>query len=320
VKPAVVGLQQVAAHYAISSLFETGAGKYCYNVNPADYRTFVSGKMQLAVGRADICSRITQESEHYTFAVLHMGDHALSAGVRPYAGEEAYNRTVLELHRAFSRADIPAVIRIVDQHFGGATYSLKSLFRDEQRRIMDHVLESTLREAEASMRAIYEHHAPLMRFLSDVSYPRPKALALAAEFVINASLRREFRAEFLDLNEARNLLNQAHEEGVTLDSAGLSYLMERKLLGLVQQLQRRPQNFALLRKILLLLDVIKELPFAVNLWKVENVYYQMSRTTYPELFKENSVVPEWFDTFLELGRKLRIRVEAFSRMQLAIAT
>jgi alpha-amylase/alpha-mannosidase (GH57 family) len=320
VKPAVVGLQQVAAHYAISSLFETGAGKYCYNVTPADYRTFVSGKMQLAVGRGEVCSRITQQSEHYTFAVLHMGDHALSAGVRPYAGEEAYNRTAAELHRAFSRADIPAVIRIVDQHFGGATYSLKSLFRDEQRRIMDHVLESTLREAESSLRAIYEHHAPLMRFLSDVSYPRPKALALAAEFVINASLRREFRAEFLDLNEVRNLLTQAQEEGVPLDSAGLSYLMERKLLGLIQQLQRHPQNFGLLRKILSLLDVIKELPFAVNLWKVENVYYQMSRTTYPDLLRESSVSAEWFDIFLELGRKLRIRVEAVPRMQLAIAT
>jgi hypothetical protein len=177
-----------------------------------------------------------------------------------------------------------------------------------------------LREAEASLRAIYEHHAPLMRFLSDVSYPRPKALAIAAEFVINASLRREFRADFLDLREVRSLLTQAKEEGVPLDSAGLAFVMGRKLNGLMQQLQRRPQNHGLLRKILSLLDVLKELPFAVNLWKVENLYYQMSRTSYPELLKQMSVPAEWFDDFLRLGQRLRIRVESAPPMQLAIAT
>jgi hypothetical protein len=320
VRPAIVGLEQVAAHYAISSLFETGASKYSYTIEPADYQTFISGKMQLTIGHAEVCSRITLECGHYSFAVLHMGDHSLSAGVRAFAGDEAYRGTVQELRQAFSRADIPAVIRALDQHFGGPTYSLKSLFRDEQRRIMDHILESTLREAEGSLRGIYEHHAPLMRFLTDVSYPKPKTLAVAAEFVINASLQREFRAEFLDLNEVRNLLNQARDEGVQLDSAGLAYLMQRKLKGLMQQFEHHPKNLGLLKKISSLIDVLRELPFAVNLWKVENLYYQMSQTAYPKLREQGSVPDEWFENFLELGRKLRIRVEAVPTMQLAIAT
>jgi hypothetical protein len=66
--------------------------------------------------------------------------------------------------------------------------------------------------------------------------------------------------------------------------------------------------------------VLKELPFAVNLWKVENLYYQMSRTSYPELLGRTSVPAEWFDNFLKLGSRLRIRVEAAPPMQLAIAT
>ena len=320
VKPAVVGLEQVAAHYAISSIFETGAAKYCYNVVPSDYRTFVSGKTQIAVGRAQVCSRITQESDDFTFAALHMGDHTLSAGVRRYGGEALYQSTLSELQKAFSRADVPGVIRILDREFGGAIYSLKSLFRDEQRRIMDHILESTLQEAESSLRAIYEHHAPLSRFLSDVNYPRPQVLSVAAEFSLNASLRREFRADFLDLREVKNLLNQAKDEGVRLDSEGLAYVMKRKLNGLMTQLQRRPLNQALLRKILLLFDLLKELPFAVNLWKVENLYYQMSRTVYPELVRTGSAPAGWFEDFLALGCKLRIRVDEIPAAQLASAS
>lgn len=318
VKPAVVGLEQVAAHYAISSIFETGAAKYCYSIDPSDYRTFISGKTQLVVGRAQVCSRITQECGQFTFGALHMGDHTLSAGVREYAGEEPYQETVEELRRGFSRADIPEVIRMLDRHFGGAIYSLKSLFRDEQRRIMDHILESTLQEAEASLKAIYEHHAPLTRFLSDVNYPRPQVLTVAAEFSLNASLRREFRADFLDLREVKNLLNQAKDEGIQLDSAGLAFVMARNLKGLMTQLQRRPLNHGLLRKILSLFDVLRELPFAVNLWKVENLYYQMSRTIYPEIAAQGGPAG-WSDDFLALGRKLRIRVEAVPSAQLATA-
>jgi alpha-amylase/alpha-mannosidase (GH57 family) len=317
IKPSAVGLEQVGAHYAISSIFETGAAKYCYNIEPTDYQTTISGRMQLAVGTARVCSRITQESEQITFAVLHMGDHTLSAGVRRYADEQTYSATVQELHRAFSRADIPGVIRVLDSHFGGATYSLKSLFRDEQRRIMDHILESTLQEAEASLRAIYEHHAPLMRFLSDVNSPRPKALAVAAEFVLNASLRRTFAQEFLDLQEVRALLEQARVEGVQLDSAGLAYSVQRKLNGLMEHLRKHPRNLGLLHKIRSLVDLIQELPFAVNLWRVENLYYDMARNTYPELLTTGGVAEEWIQEFLELGRKLRIRVEDVPSRQLA---
>jgi alpha-amylase/alpha-mannosidase (GH57 family) len=317
VKPAAVGLEQVAAHYAISSIFETGAAKYCYSIEPADYQTTISGRMQLAVGRARVCSRITEECEQVTFAVLHMGDHTLSAGVRKYSGEESYSSTLQELHRAFSRADIPAVIRVLDRHFGGATYSLKSLFRDEQRRIMDHILESTLQEAEASLRAIYEHHAPLMRFLSDVNAPRPKALAVAAEFVLNASLRRAFKPEFLDMQEVRALLEQARVEGVQLDSAGIAFSVQRKIRGLMEHLRKRPTNLGLLHKILLLVDLIQELPFTVNLWRVENLYYDMANNNYAELLAQGSVADEWVHDFLELGRKLRIRVEDVPARRLA---
>lgn len=320
VKPAVVGLEQVGAHYAISSLFETGASKYCYSIDPSDYRTQAAGHTQLVVGKANICSRITQECEQLTFSVLHMGDHTLSAGVRRFQGDESYAGMVEELTRAFSRGDIPGVIRGLDRYFGGTVYTLKSLFRDEQRRIVDRILESTLEESEASLRSLYERHAPLMRFLSDMNVPRPKALSVAAEFVLNASLRRQFQADFVDLREVRSLMEQAKEEGVQLDSAGLAYAMERKLDLLMQHLHRRPKNLGLLRKVLSLIDLLRDVPFTVNLWKVENLYFEMSRTTYPEFAAGGTVPNEWLQDFLELGRKLRIRVEEVPSQQVALAS
>jgi len=55
VLPAMVNLEKVGAHYAVSSLFEEYGERtpvYCYSVDREDYRSFSAGKVRLAVGRA----------------------------------------------------------------------------------------------------------------------------------------------------------------------------------------------------------------------------------------------------------------------------
>src|ERR1700732_3741696 len=84
VKPAIVTTDLVAAHYAISSLFESYGERttiYCYDVEREDYSLEVEGKSKLAIGRARFSSKITGETEHLGFGVLHLGDHNIAAGV-----------------------------------------------------------------------------------------------------------------------------------------------------------------------------------------------------------------------------------------------
>ena len=197
VRPAMVDLLGVGAHYAITSLFD-GFGEqstiYCYDVDMLDSHVQQSGRASVAVGRARIRSRITREQMPASFGVLHFGDHNLSAGVRRFRGDDEYHAMAQAVSESFGRADLPEALRVLDRHFGGTAYSLKSLFRDEQRRIVSRILETTLAEAEASYRQIYEHHAPLMRFLAGLHTAAPRVLVLTAEFVINGALRRALEA------------------------------------------------------------------------------------------------------------------------------
>ncbi|HXO94825.1 MAG TPA: DUF3536 domain-containing protein, partial [Candidatus Acidoferrum sp.] len=65
VKPAVVDIERVGGHYAISSLFESYPEKtriYCYEVERDRYSVEAEGKMRLAHGSARLRSIITQES------------------------------------------------------------------------------------------------------------------------------------------------------------------------------------------------------------------------------------------------------------------
>ena len=80
-----LGLEQVGAHYAISSIFrnypEEGA-LFCYNVTRTEHELLASGRGRLAIGRAQLNSRITEECEEIAYAVLHLGDQNLSAAVK----------------------------------------------------------------------------------------------------------------------------------------------------------------------------------------------------------------------------------------------
>ena len=316
VKPAMVDLLGVGAHYAITSLFD-GFGEqnaiYCYDVDLLDSHLQQSGRSAVAVGRARIMSRITREQMPISFGVLHFGDHNLSAGIRRFRTEDEYHAMAKAVSGAFGRADLPEAVRVLDHHFDGTAYSLKSLFRDEQRRIVSRILQTTLGEAEASYRQIYEHNAQLMRFLAGLNTVPPKVLVLTAEFVINNSLRRVLEAPELDLDEVRTLLETAQREKINLDVTGLEYAVRNRLNQLADEISADPGNVALLARMYVMLTIAW--PFEINLWRVQNAFYALLESEYPAREQD----AEWADHFRRIVELLNLRLPVASAEQPAAA-
>jgi len=348
VKPAMVNWQRLGAHYAVSSVFEPypkQAKVYCYTFDRGDYRSFEVGVAKLVAGRARAISEITRESAELSFAVLYFGDHNVSGGVRlfreeeayqslvqeiaePFAGadfpevlhllelfrgEEAYQSLVQELAEPFARADFPEVLRLLDKHFGEFTCSLRSLFRDEQRKILNQILSSTLAEAETLYRQIYEHHAPLMRFLTDLGISLPKALRAAVEAMMNAEVRRSVHEETLDLGRVRSLFKETATWGLELDVQGLTYAVEQTIERLAKRFHTQPGDLLLLQTLEAVVDVAHLIPFEIDLWQPQNIYYDLLHTAYPEFRGKADQGDEeaqaWVSHFVALGEKLSMRVE-----------
>jgi alpha-amylase/alpha-mannosidase (GH57 family) len=315
VRPAIVDLRKVGAHYAMASLFENFEERdrvYCYIVEREDYHLIPSGKSRLALGRIRITSTITGESARLSFGVLHLGDHNISGGVREFQGDAAYQLLVAEITELFLRADIPGVIRMVDRNFGHEAYSLKLLFRDEQRQILNTVLDDSLAEAEAAYRQIYEHHAPLMRFLASMGTPVPREFQIAAEFAINTELCRLIEAPDLDLDRIHALRREAARSGVTLDAAGLGYALARTIERITVEFRERPDDVALLQLLDGAVAFAETLPFEVDVWKAQNVYYELLRNVAAHVQAEARQgfqdARQWLAAFHSLGRRLRFRV------------
>ncbi|MGB9825569.1 MAG: DUF3536 domain-containing protein, partial [Desulfofundulus sp.] len=143
VKPAMVDLVKVGAHYAISSLFEPYDEQsriFCYTVFREDNVSRLAGAAKLSLGKARVTSEITREGVTVVYGVVNFGHPSINGGVQVYHDEESYRKMVEEVTGAFDRVDFPEVIRLLDQYFNGATFSLKQLFRDKQREILDTIL------------------------------------------------------------------------------------------------------------------------------------------------------------------------------------
>ena len=247
-----------------------------------------------------------------SFGVLHFGDHNINCGVRTYQGDSAYQAYGEEIFEAFSRADFPATIRYLDKHFGAATYSLQSLFRDEQRKILDLILDSTLEDAESSYHQLYENHAPLIRFLKNARVPLPKALSMAAELVFNAELHRAFQKDEPDPKRIKPLLEEADAEEIALDEAILEYTLRKSLERMAQRMSTAPTELAPLENLAKVLEMLSYLPFKVNLWRVRNFYYALLEDTYPSMRKRagqgDPEAKKWIAQFVPLGERLAVRV------------
>jgi alpha-amylase/alpha-mannosidase (GH57 family) len=321
-----LGLEQVAAHYAISSVFSSFAEEtdlFCYRVRRLSYEIFTSGRGRLALGRAHIASAITGQQQSFSYAVLHFGDQNITAAAKPYeeADADEFNVFAAQVAEQVQRALFPEVIRLVDRFYGHVDYSLTSLFTDEQRRIVQLILNSTLWDIESSLTTIYEDHASLLHYLSQAGLPKPPALTLAAGFAVNAGLRRAMEADPMDQALIRSFLSLAKADQVPLETATLSYIADQRMKRAMIELQMSSGSLEMLERALALGRTLTELPFELNLWQAQNIWYEILRTsTYALTSLPTDERPRWEKNFGDLGACLSIDCTAIKAQDPAAVT
>ncbi|MFW6195364.1 MAG: glycoside hydrolase, partial [Chloroflexota bacterium] len=225
---------------------------------------------------------------------------------------------VAEFTAAFHAADFAEVIRSLDRHFGASTYSLRSLFRDEQREVLRRILASSLESAEGVYRALYEQEAPMMRFLVSLGSPVPRVFQTAAEFFFNSTFRRELEADGkLDVERVWSLVEEARALDVDLDEEGLGYLLSQAIHKMLKDLTENLEDLETLDRLASTADLAQSGPFQADLWEAQNLYYELLQSGYSASLtraretRETADRPsrDWAEKFEDLGRHLLVRVD-----------
>lgn len=315
VRPAVIDLRKVVAHYAIASVCEPSADLrriYCYQVQRENYMVHEQERKKLAIGRVRVCSTITTEWALLSFAALNLGDHQVRVGVRESAEDAAYLSAVDRLKEAFYGSGAREVVEGLNEVFESETDSLHSLFKDEQRKILDLILAPLLAEAEEAHIRLYARNADLMRFLTALQIPLPKTFRASAEFALNYYLRREFLSDGPSLDRVAPLMKEAAAVQVHLDIPTLEYALRNRLEQMAGKLAASPIDPGSLLRFQAAVELARALPFPVNLWQVQNLFYEQFRFPARKQTAEIGRVPQAISAsdFATLGETLLFTPQA----------
>jgi alpha-amylase/alpha-mannosidase (GH57 family) len=313
VAPARVDRGKAGAHYAVSSVFDDYADDetiYSFRFVRRVQHRFEAGSATLLVGRVEVSSGITHARDDLGYAVLHLGHHNLVVGVRTWRGPDAFDDLLREVSTPFLRTDFANVIRVLDLEFEANTYSLRSLFSDAQRRIVDRILQTSIEEAESVFTRLYEDRAPLLRFLADLNVRAPRSFTVAAEYVLNVKLRRVLEHPDPQLHAIRAALDEALATGVPIHAESAGYVAGHTLEREMERLVEAPRDQRRLQRMIDLVGVLTASPLPLNLWTVQNRYFELLRQLAPAIRAQAEAGDQdaalWVDAFSRLGDTLRM--------------
>jgi alpha-amylase/alpha-mannosidase (GH57 family) len=308
IKPAILDLIRVGAHYAVSSLFADDPENlelYSYQATSEHYDLQEAGHQKLAIGKVRIRSKITWSEQSITFAVLHMGDHQLYAGVREFISEDRFKSMRQELSESFSKGNISRVLMHIDRHFGTDSYSFWHLFKDDQRRILNSVLEDTVENIENRLEREFDSHYALINAVNDLGLGLPVALQMTIEHIINTKLQNQFQASRPKTRTIKNLLDEAKRLNVQLRNEELEYDASLQITRLMHELEKEPLEPMRIVRVLKLLNVLNESNLEVDYWQAQNIAFRL-KPIYADHLQETGD-PDWQRRIGKLYARLNIR-------------
>jgi len=314
IEPTITDLFKVSAHYAVDSVFAENHDEphniYCYSAGWETYDHESHGGQKLVTGRMRVRSEITWEMNRVVFAILYLGDHNLVVGIREDLEDAAFAVMREEIKAAFLKGELPEAIRLMDDYFAPHNYTLWHLFKDEQRKILNLIMQSAMHETEMYFRHIYEHHYPIIQIMNKMHLPLPKILSTTVEFILNTDIAKILDKDMVDIEELRRLVSEMNCWNFKRDKTTLQFIASQAVTRMMQRFAQDPTNLVLLGLVEAVLTTLRSLQLDLDIWKAQNLYHAVDKEHYIRIQEKaqvkDSASQEWIQLFDRLGTALRV--------------
>lgn len=323
VKPSIVTLKQIASLWAISSLyqdFEDEENVYCYTVTRHDYQKVPKGNSNFVIGHIEIQSKITQQKSNLIFALIQYAGGDYHCALKEFSDENEYNKIKNELAKIFMQNPLTEIIRALDEYFGKEYFTLKDIFIEERRKILQILLKGKMEKFAKTYEEMYEDSKGSIYHMQNLS------LAVPDEFKISASyaLSRKFNdlimhsGGFVDpsiAQEAVAINYEAKQIGIKLDKTISNNIFSKKI---TQNINRLAYSLEIQQAdvILELFDHIEKLELEIDIAEAQNTYYSRIFHRIGEIIELSTQSKRKSDKklvqmLLDIGDKLNINTDFY---------
>ncbi|XES76813.1 MAG: DUF3536 domain-containing protein [Candidatus Bathyarchaeia archaeon] len=320
VKPAMTDLTKISALNIISNLLlgnsqssnsSMAASSRSFEVTLEELEKRESGKFRLALGRLRVFSRITLDEDVFGCAAVWLGDHNVSCGSYCRMPPEAYSAMKVEIRDSFEKGQINEAIQLMPKHFGSNTYSLKNMFKDDQKRILGFVIEDGIKKAAGLYDIVYHDNSALMRFMKDIRFPIPHAFKAAANVIVNNGITQVLSEKEFDVEALQRLIDDAKHMDVDIDLELFALKANERIATEFTELAQAPEQIELVLRISQTVKAVKALPIHLNLWFSQNIAFKIAHGHYREQKekKDDPNAQAWVAAFRQLCDLIGIRLE-----------
>ena len=323
VKPSIVTIKQIASLWAISSLyqdFEDEENVYCYKVKKNYYKKISKGSENFIIGHIEITSRITLQKSNLIFALVQYPGGDFHCAIKEYSDEADFGKIKTNLTKTFMLSPFTEIIRAMDEVFGREYFTLKDIFIEERRKILQILLKDKMAKFSQTYQDLYDSGKDSIYHLQSLG------LAIPDEFRISAgyALSKKFNDLIIDsegypdhetLQQAMDINYEAKRIGIKLDKKQSNEIMGRKIL---QNVNRLVYSFEYRQTeiILELFSDITDLDLEVDISEAQNIYYtkiyhRISEIIDSGIIQQKGSNKKLVDALLDIGEKLNINTDFY---------
>ena len=278
VRPSIVTPKQIVSLWAISSLytdFEDEEDVYCYKIKKLSYKRVVKGNSQLVVGHIEVKSKVTLEKSNLVFTLLQFSGGDFHCAIKEYS--ESFMETRKELIRTYLVSPLTEIIRAIDNYFGTEYFTLKDIFIEERRKILQTMLKGKLKSFANTYESMYNEGKGSIYHMQSLGLEIPNEFKIAAQYVLS----KQFNELFVEskgfitseiLQQASDINFEAKRIGVEIDKQQTAKIFSKKIAQNISRLAYA-LDIQQVDATLELLDCITKLELNVDIAEAQNYFF-----------------------------------------------
>ena len=321
VKPSIVTPKQIASLWALSSLyqdFEDEEDVYCYTITRKAYKKVQKGSSTFVVGHIEIKSKITLQKSNLMFALMQYAGGDFHCAIKEYSDENEFNKVKNGLIQAFLTNPLTEIIRALDECFGKEYFTLKDIFIEERRKILQILLRGKLGKFAQMYKDMYDEGKGSIYHLQSLGLKIPDEFKISAAYALSHKFNDLVIHSdgFLDediIQQASDLNFEAKKIEVQIDKQKSNNLYARKVL---QNINRLVHSFEIQQAdvVLELFDNIEVLELQVDISEAQNMYFSKIYHKIGDILESGSARNRKFaEMLLDIGEKLNINTEFYRK-------
>ncbi|MCQ2754342.1 MAG: DUF3536 domain-containing protein [bacterium] len=320
VKPSVVTPKQIVSLWAISSLYketEDEENVYCYKIKKHSYKKIAKGNSQLIIGHIEVKSMITLEKTNLVFALLQFSGGDFHCAIKEYS--ENFMETRKELIRTYLVSPLTEIIRTIDNYFGTEYFTLKDIFIEERRRVLQTMLKDKLQTFANTYESMYNEGKGSISQMQDLGLEVPNEFKISAQYV----LTKQFNELFVEskgfltpdiIQQASDINFEAKRIGIEIDKTPTAKIFSKKIAQNISRLAYA-LDIQQVDVTLEILDSIGKLELNIDISEAQNYFFAKIVTNLEELINNMtcSADRELLVMLFQIGEDLNINMDYYKQ-------